>query len=220
MRFRRRCGAAPPPVLLALSDYGAEVPSGTGITTLFHEMEEQWRDLASRSSMLRSAEHMHNWARVIPAALATGTLPSFHHPVSKHFPTVAASDVGGVAAALLLDSESGSQRRIVSVEGERRIDVCEVAQALSRASGRDIEAIELPRGEWERTLLSAGMSPAYVRLIVELYDAHNAGRIDVEPGLSERRFGETTIDTVFAGLVPSGAAARIVPPGHDEGARR
>jgi NAD(P)H dehydrogenase (quinone) len=32
-------GIAEPPAVLAISDYGAEIPSGTGITTILHQLE-------------------------------------------------------------------------------------------------------------------------------------------------------------------------------------
>ncbi len=53
--------ANPPPHVLALSDYGAEHASGTGITTLFHYLETQLGTVDTRLTFLRAAEHMHNW---------------------------------------------------------------------------------------------------------------------------------------------------------------
>lgn len=205
--MRRTIGAiekalrkAPPEVLLALSDYGAELPRGTGVTVLFHELEQQWGGIAERSIMLRSAEHMHNWARVMPRALETGMLPSFHHPLNKRFPTVAARDVGLIAAQLLLET-SDEPSRVVSVESEHRVDAVEVAQTLSHVGGRQIDAVAVPREAWEGTLLHAGLSAAHVALIVELYDAHNAGLIDIETDGTERRFGSTSLAQVFGEIV-------------------
>lgn len=193
----------PPDVLLALSDYGAERSSGTGITVLFHELEQQWGGIAARSIMLRSAEHMHNWARVMPRALETGMLPSFHHPLTKRFPTVAARDVGRIAAELLLEEWDGPSR-VVSVESEHRVDALEVANTLSEANGRRIDAVAVPREAWESTLVRAGLSAAHVALIVELYDAHNAGLIEIETGATERRFGLTSLAQVFGEIVQRG----------------
>jgi hypothetical protein len=44
-------------------------------------------------------------------------------------------------------------------------------------------------------------------LITDLYDAHNAGRIDVETDISERRFGATTLAEVLAAILPRVAPA-------------
>ena len=194
--------ANPPPHVLALSDYGAQLPEGTGITTLFHYLETQLRTVETRLTFLRAAEHMHNWARVLPLALAQHVLPSLHHPLDKLFPTVAAHDVGLAAAALLLEARaSQAAPRIVSIESEERVSALDVARTIGELSGGPIVAREVPRDDWAAMLQSAGLGEQHARLIIELYDAHNAGRIDVEADISERRFGATTLAQVFAGLL-------------------
>ncbi|ELW9445374.1 NAD(P)H-binding protein [Burkholderia cenocepacia] len=194
--------ANPPPALLALSDYGAELEGNTGITRLFHDFEARLKTIPTQLTLLRSAEHLQNWARVLPVALGTGVLPSFHHPVGKVFPTVWAPDVGVVAARLMLDApEGGSGPRIVSVEGPRRVSVTAIAETLGAAAGRAIVAHELPRDTWSATLLRAGLSERHAQLIVDLYDVHNAGRIDVEADVSERVYGTTTLEEALAQLV-------------------
>jgi len=199
----RALRANPPAHVLALSDYGAQLDSGSGITLLFHHLEARFKDEVPRVTLLRSAEHMHNWARVIPIALATGTLPSLHHPVDRPFPSVSAHDVGVAAADLLLDKTERIAPRVVSVEGPRRITANDVARALSETGGRDVFARELPRSDWTATLLRAGLNENHARLITELYDAQNAGRIDVEDGIGERRTGTTELADVFASLIPA-----------------
>ncbi len=194
--------ANPPPALLALSDYGAEREGNTGITRLFHRLEEAVKTVPTRLTLLRSAEHLQNWTRVLPVALATGVLPSFHHPVDKAFPTVWAPDVGVAAARLLLDSaETGNGPRIVSIEGPQRASVRDIADTLGAAADREIVARELPREAWTATLLRAGLSERHAQLIVDLYDVHNAGQIDVEAGVSERVYGTTTLAEALATLV-------------------
>jgi NAD(P)H dehydrogenase (quinone) len=194
----------PPPVVLAISDYGAEVESGTGVTWLFHVLEERLRRLSSRLIFLRSAEHMQNWARMMPVVIKTGSVPCMHHPLTKLFPTVSTSDVGAIAAELLLSPAAAADSpRIVHVEGPRRYTSLDVAEAMSSLFGRKISAHELPRTEWESTLLRAGPSESYVRLIAELFDAHNAGRIDAEPGVGEIRRGPTELVEALKPLVPA-----------------
>ena len=197
----------PPPRVLALSDYGAELDGGTGITMLFHALETQLKPVVKNLTLLRAAEHMQNWARVLPMALATGNLPSLHHPLSKRFPTVAAQDVGQLAAELLLNDVRDRVLRVVSIEGPQRVSALDVARTLSDVSGRAIAARELPRSEWTSTLLRAGLSANHAQLITDLYDTHNAGRIDVEAGVSERRFGATELAEILASMLPPNAAA-------------
>jgi NAD(P)H dehydrogenase (quinone) len=179
-----------PMTVLAISDYGAQLPSGTGVTSLFHAFEQRLRRLPCGLIILRSAEHMENWARLLASALQSGKLPSLHHPLAKLFPTVSAFDVGAVAAELLLTStEQQAPARIVHVEGPRRYTPADVATVVSKLTGLGILAYELPRSEWRVALTRGGLSEGYAELIIELYDAHNADRIDAEQGIGEIRRG-------------------------------
>ena len=190
--------ASPPPTVLAISDYGAEVDGPTGITRTFHHLEARLRDLPSAVTFLRSAEHMQNWARQAPAAVETGTLASLHQPLTKRFPTVSAPDVGVVAAALLLDD--GAAPRVINVEGPRRYTALDVAAALGELTGREVVARELPREQWSMALERGGVGASYAALVTELFDAHNAGLIGAEDGW-EIRQGTTELRDVLASLV-------------------
>lgn len=187
---------ARPARAVAISDYGAQHASGTGITLLFHHLEQRLGGLPG-ITFLRSAEHMQNWARSLGAATATGVLASLHHPLDKRFPTISAHDVGLIAAGLLDAAEAPP--RIVHAEGPQRYTPMDVAAALAGPLGRPVQAVALPRGQWEQALAAGGLGEGYVRLITELYDAHNAGRIEVEGG--EIRRGTTPLADVLAALV-------------------
>lgn len=193
---------ARPRAVVAISDYGAQHPSGTGITVLFNRMEARLRSLPASVTFIRSAEHMENWARQIGPARARGILPSLHHPVTKLFPTVAAADVGLVAADLLASGADHPRRpRVVHVEGPRRYSAVDVADTMARLLGRSVAAQPLPRDQWASVLEAAGLGDDYARCVVELQDAHNAGHIDVEPGGGEMRRGSTALETVLARLL-------------------
>lgn len=193
--------ANPPSAVLALSDYGAELDRGTGLTRLFHLLEERLKPLATHLTLLRSPVHAQNWAAMLPVMLATGRLPSLHYPLDRAFATVATQDVGALAAQLLLDGPSANTPRIVSVEGPRRVSLIDVARAFSAVVGREIVADAVPRTAWSPMLQRAGLSANHVQLLTELYDAVNAGQIDVEKGVSEQRFGKTELHDVFASLL-------------------
>jgi uncharacterized protein YbjT (DUF2867 family) len=200
--FAEALTAAPPPAVVAISDYGAELASGTGVTLTFHQLEQRLRELPSDVTFLRSAEHMQNWRRQVPAAIDSGVLASLHHPLTKRFPTVSAPDLGAVAAELLADAaDRSSSPRIVHVEGPQRYTAVDVAAALSELAGRDVVARELPRSDWVATLERGGVGASYAELVAELFDAHNAGRIDVEPGAGEVRHAPTGLRAALSGLL-------------------
>jgi NAD(P)H dehydrogenase (quinone) len=194
--------SAPPPAVVAISDYGAELASGTGVTLTFHHLEQRLRELPTDVTFLRSAEHMQNWRRQIPAAIDSGVLGSLHHPLTKRFPTVSAPDLGAVAAELLTAARArSSSPRIVHVEGPQRYTALDVAAALSELTGRDVVARELPRSDWVATLRRGGVGASYAELVAELFDAHNAGRIDAESGAGEVRHAPTGLRAALSGLL-------------------
>jgi NAD(P)H dehydrogenase (quinone) len=202
--------ATRPPLILAISDYGAEVREGTGITLLFHKLEVELRRLCARLIFLRSAEHIENWSRVFAIAAQTGRLPSMHHPLTKPFPAISAHDVGRIAADLLLSqAKDMPSRHIVHSEGPQRYTPAEVAAAMSVLTRREIAAYPLARAEWDSSLRATGMSDGSIALVSELYEAHNNGRIDIEAGQGEVRHGKTTLVEALKPLVPTSAVLPI-----------
>jgi NAD(P)H dehydrogenase (quinone) len=194
--------SAPPPTVLAISDYGAELDSGTGITLTFHHLEQRLRELPSDVTFLRSAEHMQNWRRQVPAAVESGVLGSLHQPLTKRFPTVSAPDLGAVAAELLTDEAPRSPLpRIVYLEGPQRYTALDVAATLSELAGRSIVARELPRSDWVAALQRGGVGVSYAELVAELFDAHNAGRIDAQHGAGEVRHATTGLRAALSELL-------------------
>ncbi|WP_027029507.1 NAD(P)H-binding protein [Mesorhizobium loti] len=189
-----------PQSILAISDYGAQLAAGTGITLTFHHLESQLKKIPVALTVLRSAEHMQNWNRLVGRAIDTGVLPSLHHPVSKSFPTVSAGDVGLMAADLLL-SGNGDALRVIHAEGPTRYSATDVARTLGEIAGREISARELPRQDWVPALVRGGLSRSYADLVVATFDAHNAGRIDAEQGVGEIRRGKTDLRAALSVLV-------------------
>jgi NAD(P)H dehydrogenase (quinone) len=181
-----------PPSVLAISDYGAEIEAGTGITLAFHDFERQLRSLASRVTILRSCEHMQNWTRLLGFAIRTGQLPSLHHPITKLFPTVNASDVGLIAAGLLV-SENDIPLRVVHAEGPHRYCAKDIADTLSRLVGKSIIATELPRSQWVPALMQGGLSQGYAELVATMSEVHNSGAIDIEPNVGDVIKGATDL---------------------------
>jgi uncharacterized protein YbjT (DUF2867 family) len=208
--------AVPAAAVVAISDYGAEIPGGTGITAVFHRLEARLGELPNPLTFVRSAEHMHNWTRQLRATLKTGTLASMHQPLTKAFPTVHAPDLGAITADLLLSpfTPAGSPR-VVYAEGPRRYSALDVAAALATITASDITAREVTREQWEPMLTAAGATPGLAKLTAELYDAHNAGLIDALPG-ADIRYGATPLKDALASVVtaPGPAVSRHLDSQH------
>ena len=191
---------ARPRRVVAISDYGAYLPAGTGITMIFHRLETRLRAVPSSITFLRSAEHMQNWSRHLEGARTRGKLASLHHPVTKLLPTVSAFDVGLVAADILTapPDDDRASPRVVHVEGPRRYSAVDVARVFEQQLQRSVSAEAIPRERWMSALAAGGLGESYAKLVVELAEAHNAGSIDVEPGAADVRRGTTELSTALA----------------------
>lgn len=192
-----------PKRVLAVSDYGAHIAHDIGMPTMCRTFEERISQLNGHKLFLRSAEHMQGWGRAIPAAIASGTLPSFHDPVDIPFPTISAPDLGVIAAKLLLQPTSEKDVEIVHAEGPRRYSANDVATALSELLGRTINVEAVPRSQWTE-IFEQVMSVSLAELLVKANDAQNkGGLVDVEPNSSDIRYGTTElIDALRPLLLP------------------
>lgn len=178
--------------VLAISDYGAHVGEDIGIPSLFHELEQRLRLLKLQVVILRSAEHMHNWAPGILAALDTGVLPSFQIPIDAEHPTIAAHDLGRISANLLQQPMGDETFQIMHAEGPRRYSAQDVANALATLSGQPIQAHAVPPEQWPDAF--ANMPPSLAQLVIKTNRAKNAGGvIEVEPNVGEVLHGTTDL---------------------------
>lgn len=192
---------ARPKRVLVISDYGAHVAGDIGMPGIFREFEAQFRTLEGHKLILRSAEHMHNWGRVIPVALASGTLPSLQDPIDMAQPTIAAQDLGLISARLLLQPESGNDVDIIHAEGPRRYSASDVATALSQLSGRTIHAQAVPRSQWKKVFEQ--MPASLAELLIKANAAKNkGGLVDVEPNAGEVIYGTTELIDALRPLLP------------------
>lgn len=87
------------------------------------------------------------------------------------------------------------------------VSALDVARTITELAGRAVVAHEVPRSEWHDMLHPAGLGEPHTRLIIDLYDAHNAGRVDIEAGVNERRVGVTSLAQEMAAVLSRMAAS-------------
>src|SRR5690242_1936233 len=114
---------------------------------------------------------MENAAWDVEPARESGVLASHLQPVDKAFPMVATEDVGRTAAALLQESWTG--RRVIELEGPRRVRPVDIAAALSGALGRPVRAEAMAREDWENQFRAQGMRNPTPR--ARMLDGFNEG---------------------------------------------
>lgn len=188
--------AANPAKVVCLSTIGAQA-SNPNLLTQLGIMEETLGDLPMPVAFLRPAWFMENSAWDVPAAREDGVIPSFLLPLDKPVPMVAVEDVGRVAAQLLQETWSG--RRIVELEGPRRVSPNEIAAAFTKILGHPVRMDAVPRKRWTDRFKSQGMKNPTPR--IQMLNGFNEGWIEFESGEEGSLKGTTPIETVLQSLV-------------------
>jgi uncharacterized protein YbjT (DUF2867 family) len=199
--LRSALAAASPPRVVCLSTVGAQAKRQNLLTQL-SILEQELGELSLPVTFLRAAWFMENFAWDIATARNTDVVSSFLQPLDRHFPMVATEDVGRVAAELLQDQKG---RRIVKLEGPRRIAPVEVARTLSEVLGRAVRADAVPRDKWEALFTSQGMKHPKPR--IEMLDGFNEGWIDFEGGEAHTVKGRIELKAVLETLSVNSAGA-------------
>jgi uncharacterized protein YbjT (DUF2867 family) len=110
---------------------------------------------------------------------------------------VATADIGREAAKLLQESWTG--RRVVELEGPRRVTPNEIANTFAEVLGRRVNMNAVPRETWEQLFRSQGMKNPTPR--IRMLDGFNEGWIEFESGNAGFRKGEVVVKSVLLTLV-------------------
>ncbi|QNH20343.1 NAD(P)H-binding protein [Xanthomonas sp. GW] len=189
-----------PQRVVALSTIGAQARQDSLLVQL-QIMERAFEALPMPVAFLRAAWFMENTAWDIDGARSLGVVSSFLQPLDKQVPMVATADVAAMAVRMLRDVWEG--RRVVELEGPRRITPLALAAALGRVLGRDVVAQPVPRATWDALFRSQGMANPEPR--IRMLDGFNDDWIEFEVGCEASLKGTTELETVLRGLVSASA---------------
>ena len=187
---------ARPAKVVCLSTIGADARQPNLLNQL-GLLEQALQELPAPVTFLRPAWFMDNAAFDVATARSAGRIDSFLQPLDKHYPMVAARDVGWVAAQLL--SETWSGHRVVELEGPARVTPNQIAQAFSASLGTQITVRVVPHQDWERLFRSQGMQNPTPRM--RMLDGFNEGWIDFPAASKQVLRGSTTLEQVIAAIV-------------------
>ncbi len=197
--FREALERTKPGNAVFLSSIGSEQPSGLGLITSTHLMEEATRTLSIPVAYLRAGSFMENWLGVLDYIRTTGEMPFFYAPLERKYPLVATRDIGLAGAKVLQESWSG--QRVFEVDGpEGGTDLYEVAAAFGKALGREVKAVQLPEPAWQSVLEAMGMPADRTGLYIEMVKGFNSGWIHFNNPGTEIFHGPTTIEMFTHGL--------------------
>jgi NAD(P)H dehydrogenase (quinone) len=190
---------AMPAKAVYLSSIGAEKASGLGLITSSHLLEETLSDLPLSHAFLRAAWFFENSAGDVESARNEGKIRFQLHPLDRKFPLVATADIGKVGAETLMQSWTGI--RHIEVAGPEGYSPLDIADAFAGAVGHPVEAIAVPRKEWETLWVSQGMPEGRTTPRAEMVDAFNSGWIHFGVAGTEHVDGTTPLRAVITQLV-------------------
>src|SRR5580698_1334979 len=193
---------AQPAKAVYLSSIGAEQVSGLGLITNSHLLEETLGDLPFSHAFLRAGWFVENSAGDVASARNAGKIMFQLHPLDRKFPLVATADIGKVGAETLTQSWTGI--RHIEVAGPEGYSPQDIADAFAEALGRPVEAIAVPKAEWETVWVSQGMPEGRTTPRVEMVDGFNSGWNHFGVPGTEHVDGATTLREVITQLVTRG----------------
>ncbi len=142
---------------------------------------------------------MENCSWDVASATNDGVISSFLQPIDKPVPMVATADIGRVAAELLQETWQG--RKVVELEGSRRVTPNEIATTFADLLGRPVRMEPVPRETWESLFKSQGMKNPTPR--ITMLDGFNEGWIEFESAEAGSRKGKVTLEAVLQTLIES-----------------
>ena len=187
--------AAKPKKVVALSTIGADAPNPNLLNAL-GLMEDALKNLPVPVVFLRAAWFMENAAWDIASA-KEGSIQSYLQPLDRPIPMIATDDVGRTAAALLQEHWEG--RRVVELEGPRRVSPNALADAFAKVLAQPVRAEAVPHDRWESIFRSQGMKNPTLRM--QMIDGFNAGWIDFPNRGANARKGSIGIEQAVATMI-------------------
>ena len=162
-----------PKKLVLLSSFGSEQPSGIGLITSTHLLEEGVSNLSIPTAVLRPGGFFENYIGQVGPTRQSGTLYSFYQPVDRKLLMTATADIGAEAAKLLTTEWTG--KRIVEIGTEH--SPADIAAAMTDAFAQPVTAQAVPRDHWSGVLQQFGLPADSTWAFEEMVEAVNSGHI-------------------------------------------
>jgi uncharacterized protein YbjT (DUF2867 family) len=185
---------APPPRVVALSSMGANRTSGLGMITALSLLEQGFRNLTSPIAFVRAGGFFENFLYGLHVAQG-GTLPVTYNPTNRKSTMVATNDIGAEVATLLT-GPAWPGRRVIELGSMVSAD--EVAEQLGEVLKREVKAFAVPRAGWAEAFEQFGVPKGRTGPAEEMFEAVNAGWMDLGVEDVEHVAGATSARDVFA----------------------
>ena len=123
-----------------------------------------------------------------------GTLPVYYNPTNRKSTMVATNDIG-TEVATLLTGPAWSGQRVVELGSMVTAD--EVAEQLGEVLNLDVKAFAVPRAGWAEAFEQFGIPKGHTGPAEEMFEAVNAGWMDLGVEGTEHVAGTTSARDVF-----------------------
>lgn len=183
-----------PPRVVVLSSMGANRTSGLGMITALSLLERALRHLTLPIAYVRAGGFFENFLYGLHVAQG-GTLPVYYNPTSRKSTMVATDDIGAEVATLLTGPAWSGQR---VVELGSMVSADEIAAQLGEVLQRDVKAFAIPRAGWPAAFEQFGIPKGHTGPAEAMFDAVNAGWMDLGVAGTEHVAGTTSARDVFA----------------------
>ncbi|RWC90000.1 NAD-dependent epimerase/dehydratase family protein [Mesorhizobium sp. M8A.F.Ca.ET.208.01.1.1] len=184
---------APAPRIVALSSMGADRTSGMGLITALSLLEQGFGNLKLPIAYVRAGGFFENFLYGLQVAQG-GALPVFYNPTNRQSTMVATDDIGAEVATLL-GGPAWSGHRVIELGSMVSAD--EVAAQLGEVMKLDVKAFAVPRAGWPATFEQFGIPKGQSGPAEAMYEAVNAGGMDLGVEGTEHVAGTTSARNVF-----------------------
>lgn len=177
-----------------LSSIGAQLSSGTGPIKELHLHEQRLNAVPNLNVIhLRAAFFMENLLSFIPLIKNAGIISSAIN-ADLPIPMVATLDIAHKAADLLTGLNfTGSS--IFEFVGPQAVTMHQVANMIGKAIAKpDLKYVHISYAEAEKALIASGMKHQMAKLMVEMHQALNEGKIKPTQQLTAEHKGKTTFE--------------------------
>jgi uncharacterized protein YbjT (DUF2867 family) len=181
------------PHVVLLSAAAAMLSDGNGPASDLHYAEHALRAAAPLITIVRASYFQDNVIDAAGPARHQGIYPNFLPSADFAFPTVAARDVGRLAARLLVEPPANSE--VIDLVGPA-YSVRDMAERLGGALGKTLRVVDIPAAAHVETLTGAGLPREFAEALAEMFACFSSGRISPQGNRLER--GTTSLDDVLA----------------------
>jgi hypothetical protein len=152
-----------------------------------------FRDLISPIAFVRAGGFFENFLYGLQVAQG-GMLSVYYNPTNRKSTMVATNDIGAEVATLLTGPAWSGQR---VVELGSMVTADEVAEQLGEVLKLDVKAFAVPRAGWAKAFEQFGIPKGHTGSAEEMFEAVNAGWMDLGVEGTEHVAGTTSARDVF-----------------------